>query len=111
MSLDDGARDKRITIEARTVAEDGYGGEVETWTPYARPWADVIYGSGTEQRQAAQDGGSQTASFEIPSNTKSRAISTTGHRISFEGGIWNITAKQDMGLNEGVRLTGIRAAA
>ena len=111
MSLDDGARDKRITIETRTSTPDAYGGAIETWEIYARPWADVIYGSGTEQRQAAQNGGSQTASFEIPSNTKTRAISTTDHRISFDGGIWNITAKQDMGLNEGVRLTGIRAAA
>ncbi|EPR14200.1 hypothetical protein M527_29240 [Sphingobium indicum IP26] len=110
MSLDAGARDKRITIEARTVSEDGYGGEVETWSPYARPWADVIYGSGKEQREAAQQGGSQTASFEVLSNSKTRAISVINHRIAFDGGIWNITAKQDLGLNEGVRLTAIRAA-
>lgn len=111
MSLDAGRRNKRIMIEARTVAEDGYGGEAETWTAYARPWVSVYYGSGAEQRDAAQQGGSQAASFEMLSNSKTRAISTVDHRIQFDGGIWNITAKQELGANEGVRITAIRAAA
>lgn len=111
MSLDAGRRNKRITIEARTVAEDDYGGEAETWAVYARPWASVYYGSGAEQRDAAQQGGSQAASFEVLSNSKTRAISTVDHRIQFDGGIWNITAKQELGANEGVRITAIRAAA
>lgn len=111
MSLDAGRRNKRITIEARTVAEDGYGGETETWTVFARPWASVYYGSGAEQRDAAQQGGSQAASFEVLSNSKTRAVSTVDHRVRLDGGIWNITAKQELGANEGVRITAIRAAS
>ena len=70
MSLAAGRRNKRIRIEARTVAEDDYGGEAEAWAVYARPWASVYYGSGAEQREAAQQGGSQAASFEVLSNSK-----------------------------------------
>lgn len=104
-------RNRLITIEARTTALDGYGGESEAWAEYAREYAAVYFGTGTEQREAAQQGGSQTASFEVLSNSKTRAISVINHRIAFDGAIWNITAKQDLGLNEGVRLTAIRAAA
>lgn len=111
MSLAAGRRNKRIRIEARTVAEDDYGGEAEAWAVYARPWASVYYGSGAEQREAAQQGGSQAASFEVLSNSKTRAISMIDHRIQFDGGIWNITAKQELGANEGVRITAIRAAS
>lgn len=106
-----GKRDKRIAIEHRSVVEDDYGAEKENWTPYARPWASIYYGTGTEQREAAQRGGSQTASFEILSNSINRTISIVDHRIVAEGGIWNITAKQDLGRNAGIRLTAVRAAA
>ncbi|UZW54055.1 head-tail adaptor protein [Sphingobium sp. JS3065] len=99
-----------IVIEARTTVEDSYGGEQETWAEFGQEYAAVYYGTGSEQREAAQQGGSQVASFEVLSNGKTRAISVINHRIAFDGGIWNITAKQDLGLNEGVRLTAIRAA-
>jgi head-tail adaptor len=104
-------RNKRIVIQARTVVEDGYGGEQETWAEFGQEYAAVYYGTGSEQREAAQQGGSQVASFEVLSNSKTRAISVINHRIAFDGGIWNITAKHDLGLNEGVRITAIREAA
>lgn len=97
-------------IEARTTVEDGYGGEQETWAPFAPEYAAVYYGSGSEQREAAQQGGSQAASFEVLSNSKTRAISVTDHRIAFDGGIWNITGVHDLD-NGGRRITAIRAAA
>lgn len=104
-------RDRLIIIEFRTVAEDDYGGEIEVWAEYCRAYAAVYYGSGKEQREAAKVAGSQVASFEILSDSKSRAISVTDHRVSFDGGTWNITAKQDLGLNDGVRVTAIRESA
>ncbi|WP_333702894.1 head-tail adaptor protein [Sphingobium yanoikuyae] len=104
-------RNRLIIIEFRTVAEDGYGGEVEAWIEYCRAYAAVYYGTGKEQREAAQVSGSQAASFEILSDGKSRAVSVINHRVSFDGATWNIIAKQDLGLNEGVRITAIREAA
>ncbi|WIW88965.1 head-tail adaptor protein [Sphingobium sp. V4] len=110
MSLDAGRRDKRIVVEIRSVETDDYGGEVETWSEAAKPWADVIYGAGAEQRAAAQQGASQIASFEFPRDSRTRDINPTDHRILFDGGIWNITAKQELEANEGIRVTAIRAA-
>jgi head-tail adaptor len=109
--MDAGRRDKRIRIEYRTVAADGYGGETETWNEIARPWADVIYGAGVEQRQAAQQSASQIASFEFPRDSRTRSINPIDHRIVFDGGIWNITAKNDLSGNEGIRVTAVRGAA
>jgi len=103
-------RRHRIMIEVRTTASDGYGGEVETWANYAPEYAAVYYGTGSEQREAAQQGGSQSASFEVLSNSKTRAVSVIDHRIAFDGGIWNITAAHDLD-NGGRRLTAVRAAA
>ncbi|AYO80115.1 head-tail adaptor protein [Sphingobium yanoikuyae] len=101
-------RDRLIIIEFRTVARDGYNAEIPTWSEYCRAYAAVYYGTGKEQREAAQVRGSQVASFEVLSDSKSRAISLIDHRVSFDGGTWNITAKQDLGLNDGVRLTAVR---
>ncbi|MGC4252437.1 MAG: head-tail adaptor protein [Sphingobium sp.] len=100
-----------IDFEGRDVTEDGYGGEVENWTEYCQEYAAVRFGGGSEQREATQTQASQVASFDVLSNTKTRAISVIDHRILFDGGIWNITAKHDLGLNEGIRVTAVRQAA
>lgn len=100
-----------ITVEARSVTKDTYGGEKETWAEYCRAYASIFYGTGKEQREAAQVGGSQPASFDVPNDSLIRAISIVDHRISFGGSIWNITAMHDLGLNDGVRITAIKAAA
>ncbi len=105
-----GTRNRIIVLEQRTVIEDEYGGEQETWQEFAREYAAVYFGSGSEQRQAAQQGGSQTASFEVLSNSTTRSISIIDHRIIFDSGIWNITSKADVGLNDGVRITAVRSA-
>jgi len=102
-------RNKRIVFEARTTVEDEYGGEEEVWAELAAEYAAVYYGNGTEQREAAQGGGSQAASFEVLSNSKTRVISVTDHRITFDDGIWNITGAHDLD-NGGRRITAIRAA-
>lgn len=111
MSLDAGRRNKRITIEQRTAVDDGYGGDIETWTLFAKPWASVFYGSGAEQREAAQQGGSQSASFEVLSNSKTRIISVANHRVLHDGGVWDIRSVAPIGLNEGVKINAVRSAA
>ena len=101
-----------IVIEARGVTgQDGYGHDIEGWAEFAREYAAVYFGTGREQREAAQASASQAASFEVLSNSKTRAVSVTDHRITFDGGIWNITGKQPLGLNQGVRLTAVRVVA
>ncbi len=85
----DSDRDHLITIERKTVAEDDYGGEIETWAEFCQEWADVRFSKGNERRQAAQEGSSAAATFVVLSNDRTRTISVTD-RIVFDGASWDI---------------------
>lgn len=68
-----------------------YNEEVDfVWTPLAEEKVAIYYGSGSERRQAAMEQGSQTATFEMLSNTRTRGL-TIRDRIVHEGSNWDIT--------------------
>jgi len=104
-------RPHKIEIQrAGPPVDDGYTTIPGPWATWCMEYAAIYYGTGTEQRQAAQEQAAQTASFEVLSNAKTRAVSV-GDRIVYGGGNWDITAHNDLGLNDGVRITAVRAAA
>lgn len=104
MSLDAGRRDKRITFERFTEAgRDTLNAPIPQWTEYAKAWAAVYYGSGSEQREAAQTSASLGASFEVLANSKTRGLLLTD-RIRFDGLIWDIRSTIPLGHNAGVRI-------
>jgi head-tail adaptor len=84
-----GRRDRKIVFQRATVTSDGYGEEVLTWGTYATEWAAVFYGKGDERRQSAIEEGRQAATFQVPSNTLTRAV-TLKDRISGVGSFWDI---------------------
>lgn len=94
--------------------DDGYTTRPGQFADYAAEFARVIYGSGREQRQAAQESASQTATFEVLSNPKTRALTVTD-RVCYpvsdpdpaKWPAWDIQAVVDLGYNEGVRVTAI----
>ena len=111
MSLDSGRRNKRIIIERCTeTGRDAYNAPIYEWTQWCSASAAVYYGTGSEQREAAQTRASQTASFEVLSNSKTRALLATD-RINFDGGLWDIRSIVPLGFNEGVRMSAVRAVA
>lgn len=87
----DAERNHRIAIERRTVTKDGYGGELETWAPFAEEYAAVRFSAGNERRAAAQERATATATFVVLSNERTRQVSVTD-RILFDGGVWDITS-------------------
>lgn len=100
----------RIQFErASPPVDDGYTSVTGDWVLLTMAWSDVFYGTGTEQRQAAQEGASQAASFEVLANSKTRTVSVTD-RIKFDGGAWNITANIEIERGAGRRITAVRAA-
>jgi hypothetical protein len=113
------SRPYKIIIQ-RTVApvDDGYTTQPGGWGEYAAEFARIIWGTGKEQREAAQEAGSQIASFEVLSNSKTRALSITD-RVCYpvtdpdpdKWPAWDIQAIADLGFNEGLRITCARAAA
>lgn len=99
-----------ITIErAGPDIDDGYTTVPGAWEEWCREWAAIYYGTGTEQRQAAQESASQAASFEVPANSKTRAVSVTD-RIVWDGGEWDITANIEIDRGAGRRITAVRKA-
>lgn len=103
-----GELDRRISIERKAVASDGYGGEVETWTDIARPWAKVINGSGTERRAAAQVSATLSATFRVRSNAVTIAV-TPVDRIQYDNALWDISSNVPYG-RDGRDITATRVA-
>ncbi|MGE6693346.1 phage head completion protein [Sphingobium limneticum] len=107
MSLDSGRRDKRIVIERYEEAgRDTLNAPIYQWIVYVRASASVYYGSGSEQREAAQTSASLSASFEVLANSKTRGVLMTD-RIRFDNLIWDIRSTIPLGHNAGVRITAV----
>jgi head-tail adaptor len=84
-----GRRDQLVTLQAYTTTQDEYGEEVQTWADSGAEWAAVFYGKGDERRQAAMEQGEQAATFQMLSNTQTRALTVTD-RIVLGGVNWDI---------------------
>lgn len=114
------ARDKRIAMETRDATNDGYGHPTVAvdWREVTRPWANVAFTGGSEQREAAQQAGSQTATFAVLADSDT-AIVGVRDRIRYplsdpdpaKWPTWEIQAKAEIGFNEGFAFTATRVAA
>lgn len=113
-------RNKRILFSKMTAGVDGFGHatvnpRIAEWT---RAWAGIQYGAGSEQRDAAQVGGSQTATFDVPANRQTAAVSVRD-RICYpisdpdpaKWPVWEIQAVAELGFNEGYAFTATRVAS
>lgn len=87
-----GQRDKRIIFQRFTATQDEYGeptGGV-VWTPFGKPQkAKVHYGRGDERRQAAQEQGSQAATFNCHATVTTKAVKITD-RIVLGADNWDV---------------------
>lgn len=99
-------RDQLIIFERATVTEDGYGGETSVWATYATRKAHVRFGTAQEKREAAQEGGVQTASFFCVRSAELDAV-TLEDRINYLGSSWDITENAPLDRSE-IRFTGTR---
>ena len=84
-----GRRDQLIAFQTATTSQDDYGEEVLTWSVLCTEWAAVFYGRGDERRQAAMEQGQQAATFQVPSNADTRAV-TLEDRIVHLRFVWDI---------------------
>lgn len=106
MSLDAGRRDTRIVIERFIeTGRDSLNHPVMDWTEHAKLWASVFFGTGSEQRAAAQTEATQAASFEVLASSKTKAI-TTADRIAFMNGHWDIRAVVPIG-RSGIKINAV----
>ena len=85
-----GQRSELIVIQRNTPTEDGYGGQTDSWATYATRRARVRFGTAQEKREAAQEGGVQSATFECVRSAVLNAV-TLKDRISYLSSYWDIT--------------------
>ena len=101
-------RNTLITLERATTERNGYGEEIETWGEVGKEWANVVYGRGSERREAAMEQASQPATFYVADNALTRSIMTTD-RIVLEGP-WDIESNVPSANRVEREITAIRAA-
>jgi head-tail adaptor len=85
-----GQRSELIVIQRATATENDYGEEVPSWATYATRRARVRFGTAQEKREAAQEGGVQSATFECVRSATLDAV-TLKDRISYLGSSWDIS--------------------
>ncbi len=104
-----GPRDTLIQFQRRTIVRDDHGGAVETWNDYASEWAAVKFGSAQERRAAAQEQATQTATFTVPANSLTIALTPMDRIAGYLGSTWDITGVALFGRAD-VSVTAIRLA-
>lgn len=103
-----GELDKQITFETRTTATDDFGGEMEAFGAPFTAWAKVTFGTGQERRAAAQEQGSQAATFQVRRWSQTDTV-TVRDRIVFDGARWDIESRAAIGRDR-LDFTATRAA-
>lgn len=82
-------RTEAIVIQRATPTEDIHGGQTLVWATYATRRARVRFGTAQEKREAAQEGGVQTATFECVRSSALNSV-TLKDRISYLSSSWDI---------------------
>ncbi len=103
-----GNRNRRITIERAVVVTDDYGGESSTWANHTEAWAEVLFGTGAERREAAQESGSAPATFIVLWTPTLAALKLTD-RIQAFGTAWDIQSIAPVGLHKEIHITATRS--
>lgn len=102
-----GQRTELIVIQRGTATEDDHGNVMPmTWATYATRRARVRFGLAQEKREAAQEGGAQTATFECVRSAALNAV-TLKDRISYLSSFWDITETAPLD-RKTIRFTAIR---
>lgn len=103
-----GEFDRLISVQRGTVTLDEHGGEVVSWGVRASAWARVKFGTAQEKREAAQESGTQSATFEVVP-TLSLNETLIKDRIEFDGSFWDITEVAPLSRHL-IRFTAVRVS-
>jgi SPP1 family predicted phage head-tail adaptor len=102
-----GDRNYRVVFQRATTIDDDLGQPIETWADYVVTTARVRFGTAQEQRQAAQESASQTATFECLRTSKVASV-TLLDRIIFDGSYWDLAGRAPLD-RQTVSFTAIRS--
>lgn len=83
-------RTELIVIQRATASTNEYNEPELTWATYVTRRARVRFGTAQEKREAAQEGGVQSATFECVRSSALNSV-TLKDRISYLSSTWDIT--------------------
>ncbi|MGZ8286136.1 MAG: phage head closure protein [Allosphingosinicella sp.] len=117
MALKAGELNRRILFERNTQGRDSAGNQEDSWAVLGRAWAKVMYGTGQERREAAQESATTPATFRVRRSAVTLSL-TAADRLRFDpaGGapddapLWDIAGAVPFG-NDGVDITAVRRTA
>jgi len=95
-----GSLDRKITIQKKTVSQNTFGEEVETWSTFSKVWAKVIPLRGQERFESKQVNAELDTMFRIRYLTG--VLPTM--RIVHETRLYDIHSVAEIGRREGLDL-------
>jgi head-tail adaptor len=110
MGIRAGAKDRLVRFYPRTMTTDALGVEVEADGTPVPAWASVLFGTGSERREAGQAGSQQTATFRVGSSADLRTV-TERWEISFLSARWGITSIAPIGEADDIEFTAVKKGA
>jgi head-tail adaptor len=99
-------RTELVVFQRATATANEYNEGEFAWAAYATRRARVRFGTAQEKREAAQEGGVQTATFECVRSSTLDAV-TLKDRISYLGSFWDLTETAPLD-RKTIRFTGTR---
>lgn len=92
-----GRRDQVVRFERATTARNALGGKTASaWASLGERWALVLFGSGSERREAAQEGAVQAATFRVLADEVTTTV-TVADRIVHRGLTYDVTGIAPIG--------------
>lgn len=99
-------RTELVVFQRATSITNEYNEQEQTWATYATRRVRVRFGTADEKREAAQEGGVQTATFECQRSLELDRI-ILKDRISYLNSYWDITETAPLD-RATIRFTGVR---
>lgn len=105
-----GRKDRKIQFYPRDPVTGALGTEREVDGVPVPARASVLFGTGSERREAGQAGSSQTATFRVTSTTSLRTVDERWE-IEFMGARWGITSIAPIGVAADIEFTATKKGA
>lgn len=99
-------RTELIAFQRATATTNEYNEGEDAWGVLFSRRARVRFGTSQEKREAAQEGGAQSASFECQRSAELETV-TLKDRISYLGSSWDLTEIAPLA-RKTIRFTGVR---
>ena len=104
--MDAGNRPHLVRLQQATITTGTLGGETKTWHDIGTAWAAILYGTGQERREAAQENASQAATFMFDWSPQTAALRPTDRLYVFDT-VWDIASAVVIGGNREVHVTAV----